>query len=100
MTGTVRPSPGDPILARLVSRLRSFESIRMTDDQTMVLLPGIGSVLVDRGGGDLRLELAAESRAELDTLRGRCMAALMAPLADPPQVEWRQAVAVPVFFRG
>lgn len=99
MTGTVRPSPSDPISARLVRRLRSYESIRMTEQQTMVLLPGIGSMLVDRSGGDLRLEIAAESRDELDTLRTRCMAALIAPLDDPPRVEWRQAVAVPVSFR-
>lgn len=100
MTGTVLPSAGDPTLARLIARLRAYESIRMSDTETMVLVPTIGSLLVERlGPGQIRFEIAAESAEALDLLAVAVTAEITRSVQHPPSISWARAVTVPVSFR-
>lgn len=72
----------------------------MSDTETMVILPAIGSLLVERRGpGDLRFEIAAETPELLELLAVAVTAEITRSVLHPPSVSWETAVAIPVSFR-
>jgi hypothetical protein len=97
MTGTLRL---DDRGADEVTRwLHHYQTIRITDDQRVVLIPPIGSFLIDWDPTAVRIHVAARTRGEIDELIAQLEDELHRCPGMPRPVEWETSSVVPVPFR-
>jgi hypothetical protein len=80
-------------------RMHSYQTIRVSASQRVVLIPPIGSFLVDWDSAAIRLHIAGKTQRDLDEL----MEQLNEELTTGPNcfasIEWTRAAAIPVPFR-
>ena len=98
MTGTLR---FDTVraLGELARRLCAYHSVRVSDTERVVLVPPIGSFLVDWDAATIRLHIAAATQRDMDELVARlCEEFARGPAAISP-IEWMASATVPVPFR-
>jgi len=98
MTGTLRVSDVRAVES-LGRRLHHYQTIRVSDSQRVVLIPPIGSFMVDWDAATIRLHIAAETQRDMDELVARlCEEFARGPAAISP-IEWMASATVPVPFR-
>ena len=102
MIGTVSSRTTASGLGALTARLRSYQAVRVSEFESVVLIPSVGAVLVDTQPTRIRFQLAAKTREALDLLIAKLSGELLAPETSPGSslaVEWAPAQAVPTPFR-
>jgi hypothetical protein len=96
MMGTASPRSAAPGLGTLIARLHDYQAVRVSEFESVVLIPRVGSVLVDARPTQIVFHLAADSQAVLD----RSIAALHEELsiaeAGNVSVDWMPAASLPV----
>ena len=104
MIGTVSSRTTTSGLGALTARLRSYQSVRVSEFEAILLIPSVGAVLVDAQPTRIRFQLAAKTREALDLLIAKLSDELLESGAgsgpeSPLAVEWTPAQAVPTPFR-
>jgi len=97
MTGTLRLGERRVVEA-LFRRVRSYQTVQVSESQRIVLIPPIGSFLVDWDETAVRLHVAANSQRDIDELLEQLTQELCGG-AEPLQIDWTVSSSVPVPFR-
>ena len=96
MTGTLRVNDARSIAA-LRRRLHSYQTVRVSETQRVVLIPPIGSFLVDWDARNIRLHIAGNSRRDVDELMQELNAELRSICGLV--LVWEMSAAVPAPLR-
>ncbi|CAN5404506.1 hypothetical protein BH10ACT7_BH10ACT7_16930 [soil metagenome] len=110
MIGTVSPRTTTSGLGALTARLRSYQAVRVSEFEAVLLIPSVGAVLVDAQPTRIRFQLAAKTREALDLLIAKLSGELLGSgsgsgselepgFESTLAVEWTPAQAVPIPFR-
>ena len=102
MIGTVSSRTTTSGLGALTARLRSYQAVRVSEFEAILLIPSVGAVLVDAQPTRIRFQLAARTREALDVLIAKLSGELLEFVSGPESplaVEWAPAQAVPIPFR-
>lgn len=65
LRATVRPQADVRVQPLLLERLRRHRSIRIDDHTFLALIPGVGSTIVTRTIGQLKLDVAVDRRESI-----------------------------------
>ena len=95
MIGSVHVAD-DGALDAIRHRLQRYRTIRVSPSQRVVLIPPIGSFLVEWDSASVWLHLAATSRRDLDELVSELTAELMRKPAGFTRIHWAETSEVPV----
>jgi hypothetical protein len=97
MTGTLRFDTARA-LGELARRLCSYHSVRVSDTERVVLVPPIGSFLVDWDRTGVRLHVVAVSRRDLDEIMAQ-LDTEVRKVGASASIAWSASTAVPVPLR-
>jgi len=97
MTGTLR---FDTVraLGELARRLCSYHSVRVSDTERVVLVPPIGSFLVDWDATGVRLHVVASAQRDLDEIMAQ-LDAEMRKVGTVAAIVWSSSAVVPAPLR-
>ena len=98
MTGTLTLAEVRAVDA-ISHRIRGYQSVRVSATQRVVLIPPIGSFLIDWDDDVLRLHIAANTQRDLDELVAQLGEELRRGCSWPVEIDWVASTAVPVPFR-
>ena len=98
MTGTMAIADVRAIDA-ISHRIRGYQSVRVSATQRVVLIPPIGSFLIDWDDDVLHLHIAANSQRDLDELVAQLSEELRRGCSFPVVIDWVASNSVPVPFR-
>ena len=96
MTGTLRFDSART-LGELARRLCSYHSVRVSDSERVVLVPPIGSFLVDWDSAGVRLHIVAHAQRDLDELMAQLEAEVRK--VGTSAIVWTSSAAVPAPLR-
>ena len=98
MTGTLR---FDTVRAfgELARRLCAYHSVRVSDTERVVLVPPIGSFLVDWDPSAVRLHVVASTQRDLDEIMQQ-LDAEVRRVGTSAAIAWASALTVPAPLRG
>lgn len=99
MIGTVSSRTTTSGLGALTARLRSYQAVRVSEFEAVLLIPSVGAVLVDAQPTRIRFQLAAKTSEALDALITTLSGELLTLSEASLSVEWVPARAVPIPFR-
>jgi hypothetical protein len=93
MTGTLR---FDTVraLGELARRLCAYHSVRVSDTERVVLVPPIGSFLIDWDQGGVRLHVVAHAQRDLDELMTQ-LDAEVRKVGTAASIVWSTSASVP-----
>jgi hypothetical protein len=97
MTGTLR-FDSVRALGELARRLCSYRSVRVSDTERVVLVPPIGSFLVDWDATGVRLHVVAVGQRDLDEIMNQ-LEAEVRKVGTTAAITWSRSAAVPVPLR-
>ncbi len=97
MTGTLR-FDSMRALGELARRLCSYHSVRVSDSERVVLVPPIGSFLVDWDASGVRLHVVASAKVDLDEIMNQLDREVRKVGANAAII-WTSSAAVPVPLR-
>jgi hypothetical protein len=97
MTGTLR-FDSVRALGELARRLCSYHSVRVSDSERVVLVPPIGSFLVDWDATGVRLHIVASSQRDLDEIMSQ-LDTEVRKVGTSASIAWNQSAAVPAPLR-
>jgi len=96
MTGTLRFDSART-LGELARRLCSYHSVRVSDSERVVLVPPIGSFLVDWDSTGVRLHIVAHAQRDLDELMAQLETEVRK--VGTSAIVWTSSAAVPAPLR-
>ena len=97
MTGTLR-FDSMRALGELARRLCSYHSVRVSDTERVVLVPPIGSFLVDWDATRVRLHVVASAQRDLDEIMNQ-LDAEVRKVGFGASIDWTNSAAVPAALR-
>ena len=98
MTGTLRlGDSGAP--GSLARRLHSYQTVRVSDSSRVVLIPPIGSFLVEWDGAGVRLHITGATQRDLDEVTEALDQELRRDAGQVHGIDWIPSTAVPVVYR-
>lgn len=97
MTGTLR-FESVRALGELARRLCSYHSIRVSDTERVVLVPPIGSFLVDWDTASVRLHVVASAQRDVDEIIAQ-LDTEVRKVGFGASIDWTNAAAIPVPLR-
>jgi hypothetical protein len=97
MTGTLR-FESVRALGELARRLCSYHSIRVSDTERVVLVPPIGSFLVDWDTASVRLHVVASAQRDVDEIIAQ-LDTEVRKVGFGASIDWTSAAAIPVPLR-
>lgn len=97
MTGTLR-FDSVRALGELARRLCAYHSIRVSDTERVVLVPPIGSFLIDWDPAGVRLHVVAPAQRDLDELMNQ-LDAEVRKVGTTASISWSASAAVPAPLR-
>jgi len=97
MTGTLRFDAART-LGELARRLCRYHSVRVSDTERVVLVPPIGSFLVDWDARSVRLHVVASGQRDLDEIMAQ-LEAEVRKVGTGAAIVWSPSARVPVPLR-
>lgn len=97
MTGTLR-FDSVRALGELSRRLCAYHSVRVSDTERVVLVPPIGSFLVDWDVSGVRLHIVSSSQRDLDEIMNQ-LDTEVRKVGTAASISWASARAVPAPLR-
>ena len=97
MTGTLR-FDSVRALGELARRLCSYHSVRVSDTERVVLVPPIGSFLVDWDSASVRLHVVASAQRDLDEIIKQ-LDTEVRKVGSGASIDWTTSAAVPSSLR-
>lgn len=97
MTGTLR-FESVRALGELARRLCSYHSIRVSETERVVLVPPIGSFLVDWDATSVRLHVVAFAQRDIDEIIAQ-LDTEVRKVGFGASIDWTNSAAVPVPLR-
>ena len=97
MTGTLR-FDSMRALGELARRLCSYHSIRVSDTERVVLVPPIGSFLVDWDATGVRLHVVAFAQRDVDEIIAQ-LDTEVRKVGSGASIDWTNSAAVPAPLR-
>ncbi|CAN5303804.1 hypothetical protein BH09ACT5_BH09ACT5_11340 [soil metagenome] len=97
MTGTLRFDSART-RGELARRLYTYHSVRVSDSERVVLVPPIGSFLVDWDATGVRLHVVAAGQRDLDEIM-RELDREVCKVGANASIAWTQSAAVPAPLR-
>ncbi|CAN5281650.1 hypothetical protein BH11ACT5_BH11ACT5_09840 [soil metagenome] len=97
MTGTLR-FDSVRALGELARRLCSYHSVRVSDTERVVLVPPIGSFLVDWDSARVRLHVVASAQRDLDEIIMQ-LDTEVRKVGSGASIDWTNSAAVPAPLR-
>ena len=97
MTGTLR-FDSVRALGELARRLCSYHSVRVSDTERVVLVPPIGSFLVDWDSSSVRLHVVASAQRDIDEIIKQ-LDTEVRKVGSGASIDWTNSAAVPASLR-
>ena len=97
MTGTLR-FDSLRALSELARRLCAYHSVRVSDSERVVLVPPIGSFLVDWDATGVRLHVVASAQRDVDEIMAQ-LDAEVRKVGTSAAIVWTYAAAIPAPLR-
>jgi hypothetical protein len=97
MTGTLRFDSARA-LGELARRLCSYHTVRVSDRERVVLVPPIGSFLVDWDSTGVRLHVVASAQRDLDEIMHQ-LDTEVRKVGTTASIAWSPSAAVPAPLR-
>ena len=97
MTGTLRFDSARA-LGELARRLCSYHSVRVSDTERVVLVPPIGSFLIDWDPTGVRLHVVTVAQRDLDEIMSQ-LDAEVRKVGTSASIAWSPSVVVPAPLR-
>ncbi len=100
----IRPVESSFWIDLVVHRLRRFDSVRLSDTQLIVHMPGVGSMLVDTVGSGLRLQAMTQDERHLAAVISAITVEISAAVPEMLggqrlAMEWSRPSVVPIPLR-
>lgn len=97
MTGTLRFDSART-LGELARRLCSYHSVRVSDTERVVLVPPIGSFLIDWDSTGVRLHVVTAAQRDLDEIMSQ-LDAEVRKVGTSASIAWSPSAVVPAPLR-
>ena len=105
ITLTIRPTDSMLWLTLVRHRLGRFDSVKLDANQSILWMPGVGSILLEDKPHELRLQAVAKNEAAAIAFRGGLNEEINAAVPEsagigPLKVDWAYPGIVPIALRA
>ena len=105
ITLTIRPTDSILWLTLVRHRLGRFDSVKLDANQSILWMPGVGSILLEDNPHELRLQAVAKNEAAAIAFRGGLNEEINAAVPEsagigPLKVDWAYHGIVPIALRA
>ncbi len=100
----VRPIDSSLWMEMVMHRIGRFDTVTLTQEQSIVHMPGVGSLLVDRVGAGIRFQAIVRDEAQAQRVQAAVTDEISAAVPESLggrrlELEWSRPSAVPVPLR-